>query len=492
MKRKLSLDDQLRGIADKRTITFQSKYDAAQTNAENRRHWQNADALSPSSANSPDVRKILRDRARYERDNDPHLCGLIKTLAYDLVGTGPRLQLKFSEENYEKAQQIETAWAQWCRATNFADKLRILHEARPVDGESFAVLKQNPRIGHVVKLDLELIEADRVSASYTQTAVTESSDDGIEFDSFGNPVSYRILKSHPGDLLWGSGLDEAIVYPARFIIHWFRPTRPGQRRGVSELASCIAIGAQTRRYAQAVLTAAEFAAMLAGVMHTTGQAHTDEPPGVEALDELELVRGALLTLPDGYDAKQFKPEQPVTSYKEFIADKRNEIGRPVLAPFNVISGNSSGYNYSSGRLDHIPYHRSIWIERERMRIAVIDRVFLEFLAELQLVGLVDESLQPFTEWEWDWHWDGFTSIDPAKDAQASDTRLRLGLTTLSEECAAEGKNWRDVIDQQAFEKAYMRSKGLTPYGEAVPAQSNAAPAPQVQPEPEDAEDANAA
>ena len=36
------------------------------TNDENRRHWANADGLSANAANSPDVRRLLRNRARYE------------------------------------------------------------------------------------------------------------------------------------------------------------------------------------------------------------------------------------------------------------------------------------------------------------------------------------------------------------------------------------------------------------------------------------------
>ena len=60
----------------------------------------------------------------------------------------------------------------------------------------------------------------------------------------------------------------------------------------------------------------------------------------------------LLTMPEGWDATQFKPEQPTSSYKEFKGEILNEMGRCLNAPFNVIAGNSSGYNYSSGRLDH--------------------------------------------------------------------------------------------------------------------------------------------
>jgi len=47
-----------------------ARYDAAVTTNENRRHWRGADGLSANAANSPDIRRILRNRARYEIANN--------------------------------------------------------------------------------------------------------------------------------------------------------------------------------------------------------------------------------------------------------------------------------------------------------------------------------------------------------------------------------------------------------------------------------------
>ncbi|MBN1909112.1 MAG: hypothetical protein JW818_05180, partial [Pirellulales bacterium] len=45
---------------------LRARYDAAQTTAENARHWAMADSLSADAATTPDVRRTLRNRARYE------------------------------------------------------------------------------------------------------------------------------------------------------------------------------------------------------------------------------------------------------------------------------------------------------------------------------------------------------------------------------------------------------------------------------------------
>ena len=72
---------------------LRGRYDAAVTSDNNRRHWAAADGLSANAANSPEVRRILRNRARYEVANNSYARGMVLTLANDCIGTGPRLQM---------------------------------------------------------------------------------------------------------------------------------------------------------------------------------------------------------------------------------------------------------------------------------------------------------------------------------------------------------------------------------------------------------------
>src|SRR3954463_11208944 len=76
-----------------RSVRLRAKFDSAQTNAENRRHWANADGLSPNAAIRQEIRRVLRNRARYEVANNSYARGIVLTLANDTIGTGPRLQM---------------------------------------------------------------------------------------------------------------------------------------------------------------------------------------------------------------------------------------------------------------------------------------------------------------------------------------------------------------------------------------------------------------
>ena len=123
---------------------IRGRYDAAVTNDDNRRHWANADGLSANAANNAEVRRILRSRSRYEVANNSYARGIVLTLAHDVVGTGPRLQLLTPDA--EANRRIEQTFIQWAKAVGLPDKLRTMRMARATDGEAFAVLISNPSL----------------------------------------------------------------------------------------------------------------------------------------------------------------------------------------------------------------------------------------------------------------------------------------------------------------------------------------------------------
>lgn len=464
-------------FAANRTTQPVAKFDHAQTTPQNYRHWANADSLGPVSSLDPGVRKILRERCRYEVANDPHLAGLVETMAYDTVGSGPRLQLQ-SDAPTADVRKVEKLWASWCRKTRYAERLRLMVKARRVDGEVYGTHDHDDTIPHPIKFRLNPFESDLVCEPLGGNLPPGNWEDGVDYDERGNARRYAIQTSHPGDGWIGFVKASSFtVVDAANVMHYFKPTRPGQQRGFCEFASALGTVAQLRRFGIATLTAVEFASSHAGIIYTDG---APEPEDEEAaisprpMSKVYTEAGALLSMPHHWKVEQMKSEHPTTTYKEYTREKRNEIGRPVGAPENVLTGSSAGYNYSSGRLDHVPYQRIIWIDRSDLESSVVDHTIRAFLDEADKLGLIPPSLGPADELEWECQWDGFNSIDPYKDAQASELRMKIGLTTLSEECAADGKNYRDVLEQQAVEMKLRRELGL-PDPTTPPAAGPAAP-----------------
>ena len=110
-----------------------ARFDAAQTTTDNQRHWANADALSADAAANTDVRRTLRNRSRYEVANNSYARGIVTTLANDVVGTGPRLQMLTDDDNGNGI--IESEFMNWAAQIRLAQKLRTMRMARAADGE---------------------------------------------------------------------------------------------------------------------------------------------------------------------------------------------------------------------------------------------------------------------------------------------------------------------------------------------------------------------
>jgi lambda family phage portal protein len=427
------------------------------TSDDNRRHWAHADGLSANAANSAMVRRTLRNRARYETANNSYARGIVLTLANDVVGTGPRLQLTTSDAaaNF----RIERAFMTWAKAVRLAEKLRTMRMARATDGEAFAILTSNPRLPTEIQLDVRLIEADQVTTPHL-LPLSPTAVDGIVFDAFGNPQEYHVLRRHPGDSAASFGREFDPV-PADAVLHWFRADRPGQARGIPDITPAIPLFAQLRRFTLAVLAAAETAADFAGILYTDAPAG-GEADSAEPFEPIELEKRALVTMPGGWRMSQLEAQQPCTSYAEFKHEILNEIARCLNMPFNVASGNSSGYNYASGRLDHQTYFKAIRVDQSHLERAVLDRILAAWFDEAVLIpGLLPAGTGPIADWPHQWFWDGHEHVDPSKEATAQGTRLANHTTTLADEYARRGQDWETQLRQRAKEIALMNELGLS-------------------------------
>lgn len=437
---------------------IRGRYDAAQTTDINKRHWAFADGYAADAALSPEIRRKLRNRARLERDNNPYLAGMVQTLASDLVGTGPRLQLSIPGADPETAGVVEEAVYEWGQRIDLARKLRVMKQAKVVDGESVGVMFTNRRLPRrSVQLDMRLIEADQLASPVPK--IDPAAVDGIELDEDGNVSRYYLLNHHPGATLVGWSVDGR-WYDAEDVLHWFHAVRPGQHRGVGEVVPALEQFAHLRRYTLAVITAAETAADFAAILKTTLP-----PEGVaaalEAWETMPISRGMATSIPDGWDAVQMKAEHPTSTFADFEKRMLTAIARSMNLPYIVAAMDSSAASYSSMRGDYLVYRKAIGCERSDLERVVLDPLLERWLDEAALVaGLLPDGLPPVAEWSWSWSWDGFEHVDPAKEALALEVALRTHTTTLRREYAKKNMDWRRELQDRADEIAAMDRLGL--------------------------------
>jgi len=422
-----------------RTGGVRATYDAAQTNTENVNHWAPADNLSAAASASPAVRRVLRKRSRYEIANCPLARSILRKLADYVVGTGPRLQVRTRDRDYNRA--VEQAFNQWAIAVKFSRKLWQMRYAKAMNGESFGLFTTNLGLRTEVKLDLRTIEADQVS---DPTYQAQSASDGIIYDDYANPMGYRVLKSHPGDAFTFTTMSSDFdTFRADDVLHFFDAERAGQLRGVPELTSALPLFAMRRRYILAVIAAAETAANHAGVLETAG--NTEDPEDLVPLDAIDIERNLMLTMPRGWKLSQLKAEQPTTTMQMFDGVIVREIARCVNMPYGIAASDSSGYNFASGKLDNMPWRTTVRIEQDALEDVAARPTFERWYAEaIRIVGylppspVADRMLPPHQ-----WFWDGQDTPDP-REAGAKMTGLSGGFETHAGIFARRGD---DVIEQ---------------------------------------------
>lgn len=438
-------------------VRMRARYDNAQTTDENQKLWYLTDALSSKAANSFYVRRTLRIRSRYEVANNSYAFGIVDTNVNDLIGTGPTLQL--ATESDDINQKVEDLFAKWWDCVGGVSKLRVATFAKKQDGEGVLLLKSRPSQDDPVKLYLHEVETDQVTTPSPQY-MTPRWVDGVEMDQFGNVKQFHVLKWHPGDVFMGviNPLEYDIL-DARYVLHWFKKTRPGQVRGIPELTPALNLFAEIRRFSKATLRAAEVAADIAGVVRSQGPANAEDAEDIAPFDAIDVEHGTLLTMPRGWDINQLKPEHPTTTFDTYVEKLIAEACRCLNVPLNVALGTSQKFNFSSARLDYINYRSALRVERQHCEAIVLNRIFRAWLEEALLIpGYLPAGIDQYVPFAW--HWPGWEYMDPYNDAQADSERLRNKTTTLKRLLAEQGRDVNVELRQAGRERELMKQYDL--------------------------------
>lgn len=433
---------------------LQARYDAAGLTPEMEAWWANADRLSPRAAASKSTRARIRERARYECFESGSLAsGMIEALTNAVVGYGPTLQITQFDAQLNK--RIEREFHAWAKKIRLWPKLRTMFRAKTVDGESFAQKSFNPRLTTPVKVDIQLSECDLWTNPLADRILDPNEDDGLRVDEWGNPLTYRRLKVHPGDDRYLAGNPwEHVDIPAEMVIHWFKELRPGQRRGVSEFATSLSPLARLRRYRLAVQAAAETAANHAGVLFSTASAYQEDPRPLDDDDvflNVPTARNSLLTLPEGWDMKQLRAEQPTTRYVEFVEECVADAARPLQMPLNVAIGSSRNHNFASAKLDKMQFNAANMPRRMECEDIVLDVAFAWWLFEARRLP---DYLPPIpSQIDHSWQWASDDPIDPVAQARADEIYFNIGWLTDERFCKLNSIDIDDLRTQQAEQTA---------------------------------------
>lgn len=490
---------------------------------------------------SPDAdllaeRDTIVGRSRDLVRNNGVAQGAQQTIADNVVGTGLRLSPRPLYKLLGHDKDWASEWGRtvggfhrlwWddtacdaCDELNGAGLTTAVIRSLWVNGEACAIPMWMPEPGQLFASRIMLVEPDRLSnpQGRPDSATLRA---GVERDATsGRPVAYHVRSTHPGDrLAFGlsaaATLGEWVRIPAktrwgrRLFLHVHDKDRVGATRGKPLIAAVMRPFKQLDHYLTVHLQTAIVQSLIAAFIRTpldqeslvelfggnaeAAQQYFDTKASRDSRTKLK--GGALIPLNPGDEVTPFAPPNAANGVDQFVMTVYRQIAAAFNLPYELLLKDFSKTNYSSARAAMLEAWRYFNYLRAKVGFMFCQPAYELVLEEMVDRGMVDAPdfytlRRAYAAARWIGPGRGW--VDPVKEVDAADRRMKAGLSTLEMECAEQGLDWEEVLEQQALEIARCEELGLpNPYARpaaAPPADGYPSDAPKAdageQPEPE--------
>lgn len=451
-----------------------------------------ADLLDDLSLITPRARDLVR--------NNPIASGVKQTLTDNVVGSQLRLCAQPQYRLLKKDKEWAMAWgnaaedefATWadttdCDAARTQTLLGLTVQALSgalINGDALALVMWVPRADSRWSTRLQMVEADRL-ATPPWLKYKATIRNGVEIDQYGAPVAYWISKKHPGDKNAGflASQDNWERVPAftawgrRRVIHLYDKERAGQSRGKSIFASVMRefkiAGEYLGHELQAAASNALIAAFLESDLSPDAVAElfgTDQDSALsywkkvcDTTHRKKTEGGMMLNLPLGTKLSGYNPNRPNTAFDGFMESVMRHMSAGLNMPYELVLKDFSKTNYSSARAALLEAWRYFQTKRRWIQDHWLNPIYEAWLEEAINAKRVEapdyyDNRYAYNRCRWVFAGRGF--IDPVKEAKAAQIRMDSGLSTLEQECAEQGLDWEEVLEQRAREREKMNILGL--------------------------------
>ncbi len=440
----------------------------------------------------------MMSRSRDLGRNNGLMAGGLQTLRDNVVGATLRLSATpdyrllgwTRDQAREWGNFTEAKFRTWfdtteCDAARTLNGLGMTLQAfggSMLNGDAVGLPLWLPRGGAAWSTRIQLVEADRL-ATPLELMHRQDIRGGIKFDTHGAPVSYCILRQHPGDLLSiRSSMQDYEVVPAytpwgrRRVIHLHDKERTGQSRGRPVVSSVMAEFHMAGKYASNELQASLANSLVAAFLESDmDQSEVQAVFGKDLGDTWgdfmrrkpnvrHMEGAAILPLPPGAKLNSFSPGRPNPSFEAFMLASLRSIAAGMNMPYELLVKDFSKTNYSSARASLLEAWRYFNGRRRWLTDYWLRPLYELWLEEAVNAGQIEapgfyENKYAYTRARFIFGGRGW--VDPVKDASASQIRMSGNVSTLEQECAEQGLDYEEVLDQRALEKQMMEARGLT-------------------------------
>jgi lambda family phage portal protein len=407
-------------------------------------------------------------RAGWYARNNPWVASAVDSLVGNVVGAGIKPQSTHPDRAVR--ERLQALWLRWTDhaapdgLADFYGLQAMAVRAMVESGESFARLRVTSDTDsfplHIELLDPEQVPTDLHRDIGRGTRIRA----GIEFDSAGRRIAYRVLSARPGDPL-GSFRIDPIRVPAVDCIHLFKPVAAGQLRGITWLAPVLLRLHELDQFEDATLVKAKVAALFTGFITdpdgTVGGLSGDNRSGVLTVG---MEPGSLIPLPPGADIRFSNPTEH-DAYAPFVKNHLRAVAAGLGLPYELVSGDLEGVTYSSIRAGLVEFRRRVEQLQHNVVVHMFCRPIWERFVRIAVLSgdlpARDFDADPAAYLGCSWLPPKFDYVDPMKDVQAEILAIDAGLKSRSQAISERGYDAEQVDAEIAADKARTDTLGLS-------------------------------
>jgi len=425
--------------------------------------------------------KTMRTRSRWLNRNNPNAVSAVNAFINYVVGTGFDLQMQVAKavqdpESGEVTMQlmegfndfVEDQFNEWAKdvdiqvsatsPAHFVDDQELALRKWIEDGETFihlAVDRSHP----VVPLRLEFIEPEALDESiqeYNGNPVIM----GVELDKNSwRPVAYWMYTARSQSSENYFIKNNSVRVPAERMIHLFRRLRPRQVRGVPFTATVSQRFFDLDAYTDAELVGNKIAACLSVFIAGPKTGGMATPNGAQPTDAngntiADLEPGLVGTIPDGSSVNVVSPQKPGATFDMFTKFHLKGIsgGMQRGLSYTTMTRDTAGVTFAGGRIAQLQDFQGFRPMQQFFARKFCSPVFREWMDLFVMSGgaVAPGYFQPKpgrSFWQrHEWMPGGWSyGVNPKQEVGAAKDSMNAGITTLADECAQLGYDWKTQL-----------------------------------------------
>lgn len=421
------------------------------------------------------------------------------------------------EEKFAAYAESNDAWIDASRHDTLTGLTRMAVDQHTLSGEVLATVEWMRDSTRPMRTAIQMIDTDRLSSPpekigdrYTRM--------GVQMDRYGAPEGYHIRMAHPSDYLKSPENMQWKYVPVRKpwnrlqVLHIYERFRPGQSRGLGTMVAALPELKMSRKFREIVLQNAILNATYAATIESELPAEAvfarlgGDSFSPEAIAEAlqgyigshyetmaKLMGGSNHLKIDGVRIPHLPPG---TKLALNGAGDGGPLGTDFEVSLDRIYASALGASYEQVSKDYTKTNYSgfkgalseAWKTMHSVKRAVADRfassVYRLWLEEALNNGEITSIKRRMPSWYEGLNAEFYSScefigstrgqIDELKETQAAVLRINNGLSTLEEENARLGRDWRRILRQTKREQQWKDRYGILQLATDTTNQENSA------------------